>query len=199
MMCRGGIYDILGGGFHRYSTDEHWLIPHFEKMLYDNAQLALAYLRGYLLTGEMEFKNTCEGILNFMATELYDPAGGLYSSIDADSEGIEGKFYIWTYEELQSALSQDEFKFLSNVFDLSEKGNFDDKVILQHQKSYRELIIEMGLKSESFYTILDHIRLKLLQLRSKRIHPSIDDKILTSWNALAMISFAEAARYLKSP
>jgi uncharacterized protein len=199
MMCRGGIYDILGGGFHRYSTDEHWLIPHFEKMLYDNAQLALAYLRGYLLTGEMEFKTTCEGILDFLARELLDPAGGLYSSIDADSEGIEGKFYIWTYGELRSILSQDEFNFLSNVFHLPIEGNFNGKVILQHQKSRRELIIELGMDSELFDSLFDSIQLKLFDIRTKRIHPSIDDKILTSWNALALISFAEAARYLNRP
>ncbi len=199
MMCRGGIYDILGGGFHRYSTDELWLIPHFEKMLYDNAQLALAYLRGYLLTGEKELKNTCEGILDFMISELRDPAGGFYSSLDADSEGIEGKFYTWTFEELRSNLSNDEFQFLSKACNISEDGNFEGKVILRYQKSHREMMVNMGLESEIFYFKLENIRTKLLQLRSKRIHPSLDDKILTSWNALAMISFAEAARYLNRP
>jgi len=199
MMCRGGMYDILGGGFHRYSTDELWLIPHFEKMLYDNAQLSLAYLRGYLLTGEDEFKNTCEGILNFMSIELRDPAGGFYSSIDADSEGIEGNFYTWSFEELRSNLSLDEFHFLTKVYNISEEGNFGGKVILQHQKSHLEAILEMGLENDVFYSKLENIRLKLFQLRSKRIHPALDDKILTSWNALTLLSFAEAARYLNRP
>lgn len=190
-MAQGGMYDLVSGGFARYSVDAHWLVPHFEKMLYDNAQLSRAYLHAYLLTGVEYFRKITEQTLDFVLRELAHPDGGFFSSIDADSEGEEGKFYIWDYLELKQLLSMEEFDLLENTCTISESGNFEGKNVLRRKNA--------GLASPDIEKRLDLIFQKLLITRSKRVRPATDDKVLVSWNAWMSITFAEAGRYLKNP
>jgi uncharacterized protein len=180
-MAAGGIYDQLGGGFHRYSVDQRWLVPHFEKMLYDNALLARAYLDGWLLTGETDFRRVVEETLAFVARELRSPEGGFYSSLDADSEGEEGKFYLWTPAELKTALGAERAEQLAAVFDVTEAGNFEGRSILHPVVS--------GASQ-----LLDEARAGLMMERERRIRPHRDDKIIAGWNGLMLRAFAEAAR-----
>lgn len=202
-MSRGGMYDILGGGFARYSVDNLWKTPHFEKMLYDNAQLALAYLHGYLLTGEASFRQVCERTLDFLLREMRHPAGGFYSSLDADSEGQEGKYYVWEYAAIQSALG-DDFEIFKAAYDLSPKGNTDahgleGMIILQRAQDDKSLAARFNLTEGAAQVngILETCRERLFQLRQARVRPGTDDKLLTAWNALALTALAEAGRYLK--
>lgn len=197
VMNRGGLYDIVGGGFHRYSTDNSWLVPHFEKMLYDNAQLALVYLHGYLLTGDITFKYTCEETLDFIQREMLHPSGGFFSSLDADSDDGEGHYYLWTLDELQTILSQEEFVFLSRIYSLPENGNFERKIILKKTGPDETLSSHLDLSLSDFRLKLQAIHQKLFAYRSQRNPPAADDKVITAWNALALKAFAEAARYLK--
>lgn len=198
-MARGGMYDLVGGGFARYSTDDLWLVPHFEKMLYDNAQLALVYLHGYLVSGRLDFRRVCEETLDFLVRELRHPAGGFYSSLDADSEGEEGKFYLWTRQEIQSALAPDDFQLASLAYRLDGPANFEGKFVLQRSLDDERLAAVAGLAPERLPERLKAIHQRLLEVRSERIRPATDDKVLTAWNALALIAFAEAARYLDRP
>jgi uncharacterized protein YyaL (SSP411 family) len=204
-MSRGGMYDLLGGGFARYSTDNDWLIPHFEKMLYDNAQLALAYLRGYLITGNERYRTICESTLDFILREMTlisdetGPSGGFFSSLDADSEGVEGKYYCWTYAELKSILSSDQFELATTVYNLSTAGNFEGAIILQQSAVDSILADQLGLTREQFSQRLEELNRQLLSIRTNRIRPMTDDKIIVSWNGLALVAFAEAARYLNRP
>ena len=199
-MAKGGMYDVIGGGFARYSTDNEWLVPHFEKMLYDNAQLTLAYLHAFLITGNESFRMVCEQTLDFVARELQHPEGGFYSSLDADSEGSEGKYYLWSLAEIQSALVDPEDRALAlAALTITEAGNFEGKNILRRLLSDEQL-------AAHFSTSVDHIsrqfRLvneQLLAYRQSKIHPATDDKIIVSWNALMLAAFAEAGRYLKNP
>ena len=199
-MSLGGLFDVVGGGFHRYSTDDHWLVPHFEKMLYDNAQLALVYLHAYLITHDESFRAVCEETLSFIQREMLGPEGGFFSSLDADSEGEEGKFYTWTPDEILLALQDpDELKFIQLVYSLPKAGNFDGKIILQKKEPDTVLAERTGLPPSEFRVRLRRIHKKLLEVREKRVRPSTDDKILVSWNALALRVFSEAARYLDNP
>ncbi|NMC80881.1 MAG: thioredoxin domain-containing protein, partial [Chloroflexi bacterium] len=186
-MNRGGIYDVVGGGFHRYSTDAHWLVPHFEKMLYDNAQLARTYLHAYLLTGEVPLRQTCEETLDFILKEMTHPEGGFYSSLDADSEGEEGKFYLWTPEEIRQALpeAEDQDRILS-FYNVTEAGNFEGKTIFQ----------QTGETPAEMYLPLQKAKKQLDRFRARRQPPATDDKVLVFWNALMLQTLAEAARYL---
>ena len=188
-MARGGMYDIIGGGFARYSIDDHWLVPHFEKMLYDNAQLARAYLHAYMLTGLPHHRQVCEETLDFILREMTDSQGGFYSSIDADSEGEEGLFYSYTYEEIQEILSDEEFSALADAYTIAVGGNFEGRIVLQ-----RKLDLE---SMQSLEPVLQTARQKLFEHRSVRVRPATDDKVLTAWNAWMATTFAEAARYLK--
>jgi uncharacterized protein YyaL (SSP411 family) len=188
-MSMGGMYDLIGGGFARYSVDNQWLVPHFEKMLYDNAQLARAYLHAYLLTGKPLYRQICEETLDFTLREMTHPAGGFFSSIDADSEGEEGIFYTWRFAELQDLLDEEEFEALSQAYSINEKGNFEGKIVLQHKQKPSE---RAGLTPH-----LQSAHQKLFAARSSRIRPATDDKVLTAWNAWMNIAFSEAARYLK--
>jgi uncharacterized protein YyaL (SSP411 family) len=188
-MARGGMYDLVGGGFHRYSTDDNWLVPHFEKMLYDNAQLAQAYLHGFLLSGDPFLRKICEETLQFIKDELTHPDGGFYSSLDADSENEEGKFYLWSFDELRSELGQNEFELLRANFDISPNGNFEGKIIL------RRLDIPNSA-SRMVEEKIQPILVTLNKIRARRSRPAVDDKVLTFWNALAIQAFAEAGRYL---
>jgi len=195
-MARGGMYDVVGGGFARYSVDSFWRTPHFEKMLYDNAQLALVYLHAYLLTGEMQFQSVCEETLDFILREMTHSDGGFYSSLDADSEGEEGKFYVWTAEELKSVLV-DDYDFFKTAYGITESGNWEGKTILQRALDDSTLASKFGIDTETVIAKLTDCHAKLLSRRNERIRPGTDDKVLVSWNALALVAFAEAGRYLK--
>jgi uncharacterized protein YyaL (SSP411 family) len=196
-MRRGGMYDILGGGFSRYSVDTIWLVPHFEKMLYDNAQLARVYLHAYQLTNEPAFRDVCEATLDFVLGEMTHPQGGFYSSLDADSEGEEGKFYLWAPEEIHTTLSdaQDSALFMA-AYGVSELGNFEGKNILRHSLADTMLAERFNLAEESITERLNCLRTRLLEARSHRVHPNTDDKVLVSWNGLMLSVFSEAGRAL---
>jgi uncharacterized protein YyaL (SSP411 family) len=182
-MARGGMYDQLGGGFHRYSVDDHWLVPHFEKMLYDNALLARVYLHAWQVTGESFYRTITEEILDYVVREMTDPAGGFYSTQDADSEGEEGKFFVWTAQEIRDVLGDEADKFMA-AYGVTRHGNFEGKNIL-------EFVGDMDQRPA-----LAEARRKLFKVREKRVHPGRDDKVLTSWNGLMLAAFAEAARAL---
>ncbi|RMD84381.1 MAG: thioredoxin domain-containing protein [Candidatus Dadabacteria bacterium] len=176
-MAYGGIYDHLGGGFARYSTDAKWLVPHFEKMLYDNALLALAYLEAYLATKQQFFADVAKETLNYILRDMTSPQGGFYSAEDADSEGEEGKFYVWTDKSLRDALSPEEYRVLEDFFEVPKGGNFDGgKIILSFKKTKNW--------QERYTPPLRPVMEKLLKIRSKRKRPFKDDKIITSWNGL---------------
>ncbi len=193
-MRLGGIYDQIGYGFHRYSTDKRWFLPHFEKMLYDQAMLSYTYLEAYQLTGKKFYADVAEEIFEYIHREMISPEGAFYSAEDADSEGEEGKYYVWGLEELKGILSESELKFLKERFNLTEVGNFIDEV---HRKSTGKNVLFLNNRlSEKEKTIFEPIRKKILSLRAKRIHPLKDTKVLTDWNGLMIASFAKAARVL---
>jgi uncharacterized protein YyaL (SSP411 family) len=197
-MARGGMYDVIGGGFARYSVDDIWLVPHFEKMLYDNAQLARAYLHGYLVTKEEWFREVCERTLDFIQRELRNEQGGFLSSLDADSEGEEGKFYIWSWKEIQEIIEDPKTRDLVIAgYGISKDGNFEGKNILRRAESDEKLAEKFQLDPAEIKGYLEAGRKALFAARRQRIRPGTDDKVLTSWNALALIAFAEAGRYLK--
>lgn len=199
-MQRGGMYDVIGGGFARYSTDNHWLVPHFEKMLYDNAQLALAYLHAHLITGKQEYREVCTQTLDFVLREMTHPSGGFYSSLDADSDGEEGKFYTWTPDEIRRGVSAET---AANVFisayGVTETGNFEGANVLQRKLTDTALAKQFSVTVADVRQLLETASEELLAFRSKRIRPATDDKILTGWNGLMLRTFAEAGRYLKEP
>ena len=202
-MAHGGIYDQIGGGFARYSVDAHWLVPHFEKMLYDNAQLSRLYLHAWQLTGDAYFKSIAEDIYDYILREMTAPAGGFYSATDADSEGEEGKFFVWTIEEAAEALAPivDEapraLEIAIEVFGLSPQGNFEGANILHLPRPLDETAINLGLSVDELTASIASIKRQLYAVRAERVPPSLDDKILTSWNGLMLASLAEAARVLK--
>jgi len=196
-MNRGGIMDIVGGGFARYSTDDHWLIPHFEKMLYDNAQLALAYLHGGLLERDELLVTTATRTLEFILRELTHSDGGFFSSLDADSDGVEGKFYLWSLAELKLAIgSADDFEWFTQVYNLPAMGNFDGSIILQQKMRLDELAEQFGSPLHEVQQRLEVIHQRLFEVRSRRSRPSTDDKVLLAWNGLTLRALAEAGRYL---
>jgi uncharacterized protein len=197
-MSQGGMYDVVGGGFHRYSTDDDWLVPHFEKMLYDNGQLALAYLHAYLLTGKAGFRQVCTETLDFISRELTHSAGGFCSSLDADSEGQEGKYYIWSPAEVEAALPDPTIRALfDQVYTVTPQGNFEGHNILQRKSSLEELAGQLGLHESELIQRLDSIHKRLYTFREQRVRPATDDKVLVSWNSLALRAFAQAGRYLQ--
>jgi hypothetical protein len=199
-MARGGMYDVVGGGFARYSVDDNWLVPHFEKMLYDNAQLAREYLHAYLLTREPFYRRICEETLDFVLREMTDEQGGFYSSLDADSEGEEGKFYVWTLAEIEETLSdKKDAAFFVAAYGVTPEGNFEGRTVLQRALDDEALAEQFGLGAEEVQSKLDESHSKLLAAREKRVRPATDDKALVSWNGLMLAAFAEAARYLKRP
>jgi hypothetical protein len=192
-MARGGMYDVVGGGFARYSTDDDWHIPHFEKMLYDNAQLARVYLHAWQVTGEPSFRRLVDETLGFVAREMLSPEGGFYSSLDADSEGEEGKFYAWTLEELRTTLGE-SFDFFVSAYGVTAMGNWEGKTILQRALDDAALSIRFVMNREQVAEKLADCHAKLLTRRNKRVRPGTDDKVLTTWNGLMLSSFAEAGR-----
>ncbi len=186
-MAYGGIYDHIGGGFHRYSVDERWIVPHFEKMLYDNALLSKSYLEAYQLTRENLYKNIASETLNYVLREMYNPEGGFYSSQDADSEGMEGKYYLWKSKEIKQILGNDASAFI-DYYGITSEGNFEHGLNIIYIPDSSKTIDDELLKN---------CRLKLFNERNKRIKPTTDDKIITSWNALMISSMAFGYQILK--
>lgn len=195
-MARGGMYDVVGGGFSRYSTDNHWRVPHFEKMLYDNAQLVRAYLHAWQVSGEPFYRRIVEESLDFVLRELTDPQGGFYSSLDADSEGIEGKFYVWDAAEIEQTLSED-WEFFKAAYGVTAQGNWEGRTVLQRALDDATLSARFALPEAGVAAKLAESHRKLLAAREKRIRPGLDDKVLTGWNGLMLSAFAEAARALE--
>jgi uncharacterized protein YyaL (SSP411 family) len=196
-MANGGIYDHLGGGFHRYSVDAQWLVPHFEKMLYDNALLSRVYLHAYLMTGNTFYRRIVEETLDYVVREMTSPEGGFYSTQDADSEGEEGKFFVWTPEEIEAALSARDAALFMQYYDVTQRGNFEGKNILHVSRDVEEIAKEAKITRKRLQDSLQQGREQLLHAREQRVKPGRDEKVLTSWNGLMLRSFAEAARYLK--
>ena len=192
-MARGGMYDVVGGGFSRYSTDNFWRVPHFEKMLYDNAQLARAYLHAWQVTHEPSFKQVVNETLDFVAREMTHPEGGFYSSLDADSEGEEGKFYVWTQAEIREQL-QENSEFFEAAYGITAKGNWEGKIVLQRALDDAIFAVCFQLDPDTVTTKLREWHAKLLTARTRRIRPGTDDKVLTAWNGLMLATVAEAAR-----
>ena len=197
-MANGGIYDQLGGGFHRYATDAIWLVPHFEKMLYDNAQLIRIYLHLFQITKEESFKRIAVETLDYVRREMLDERGGFYSTQDADSEGEEGKFFVWTPREVEEILGEDDAKLFNSYFDISPDGNFEEKNILQRLYSGEEAAQALHVSEDRLSEAIEGGRKLLFEKREERIKPFRDEKILTAWNGLMLAAFAEAAAVLNS-
>jgi uncharacterized protein YyaL (SSP411 family) len=196
-MAAGGIRDHVGGGFHRYSTDRYWRVPHFEKMLYDNAQLASVYAEAYRITARDDFKQVVEEILAFVDREMSDPAGGFYAALDAETDAREGAFYVWTREELEDALDADAFALLADVYGVSAGPNFEEHSVLLLPRSLADAAKKHKLTPAELSQRLAPIRQKLLAVREKRKRPLTDTKVLAGWNGLMIRGLADAGRLLK--
>jgi hypothetical protein len=197
-MAHGGIYDQLGGGFHRYTVDAIWLTPHFEKMLYDNAQLIKIYLHLFQITSDEFYKRIAVETLEYVKREMLDAKGGFYSAQDADSEGVEGKFFIWTPNEIEEILGTDDAQIFNFYYDVSEEGNFEEKNILNVKNSLAETAEVLKVSVEDLQQSLENSHEKLFREREKRIKPFRDEKVLTGWNGLMLAAFAEASAILDS-
>ncbi len=196
-MAWGGIYDHVGGGFARYSVDANWLVPHFEKMLYDNALLARVYLHAYQVTGNAHYRQVVEETLDWTLREMTEDGGGFYSSLDADSEGVEGKFYVWSQAEIEQILGDDAPLFMAR-YDVTARGNWEGHNILNTTHSnLADVAAQFDLSIAAAQKTLAAARQKLFAVRAQRIWPGLDDKILTAWNGLMLAAFAEAGRVLK--
>ncbi len=191
-MAQGGIYDQIGGGFARYSVDDVWLVPHFEKMLYDNAQLVSLYLHGYQATKKPLFKKIVEETLEYVTREMTHASGGFYSASDADSEGVEGKYFVWTVDEIDSVLDPPDAELAKALWGISDEGNFEGSNILYLPISEAEFLSRSAQEPDDLRNDIERVKKLLLDARSKRVAPDIDTKILTSWNALMLKAFAEA-------
>ncbi len=204
---RGGIHDHVGFGFHRYATDQTWLVPHFEKMLYDQALLVMAYLEAYQATGQKTYEETAKNILTYVLRDMTDSKGGFYSAEDADSEGVEGKFYVWSEEEIRGTLPPQEADFIIRVFNIEKDGNFLDESarirtganILHLKKTLPEVASELKISEQEIQNRWTAARHKLFSVREKRIPPSKDDKILTDWNGLMIAALAKASAAFRDP
>ncbi len=192
-MGKGGIFDQVGGGFHRYSTDARWLVPHFEKMLYDNALLPVVYVEAYQITKDPFYIDIIKKTLGFVLREMTSPEGGFYSALDADSEGEEGKYYVWSKKEIAEILGKDADVFCL-YFDVTDGGNFEGHTILNNNINASTVAFHFGIGEDQVRKIITDDQKKLLEARSKRIRPGLDDKILTSWNALMISAFAKGYR-----
>ena len=202
-MASGGIYDQVGGGFARYSVDAHWLVPHFEKMLYDNAQLSRLYLHAWQITNDSAFRSVAEDIYDYILREMTSPLGGFYSATDADSEGEEGKFFVWTIEEVAEALIPigdrlpRALEIAIEAFGMTPQGNFEGSNILHLPRPLGETAEVLGMTGDELKRAIRVIKDQLYRVRAERVPPGLDDKILTSWNGMMLASLAEAARVLK--
>lgn len=197
-MAKGGIYDQLGGGFHRYSTDEYWLVPHFEKMLYDNALLARTYLEAYQVTGSLYYREVVEETLNYVQRDLSHPEGGFYSAEDADSEGVEGKFYVWEEAEIDQVLDPRTAEIFKDHFGVAQNGNWEGQNILHRRRDITSHARQLGWEERELKQVLGQARKRLLEIRDSRVRPGLDDKILASWNGLMLCAFSEAAFVLQN-
>jgi uncharacterized protein YyaL (SSP411 family) len=206
-MRQGGIYDHVGFGFHRYSTDQEWLVPHFEKMLYDQAMLAMAYVEAYQAMGNEEYKKTAEEIFTYVLRDMTASSGGFYSAEDADSEGVEGKFYVWTEAEIRKVLTKKEADFFIKLFNVEKGGNFLEEAtgketganIMHLKKSLSEMALDLKMSEQNLQDQLESAREKLFTDREKRIHPHKDDKVLTDWNGLMIAALAKGSRAFGEP
>jgi len=196
-MALGGMYDQLGGGFHRYSTDSYWLVPHFEKMLYDNALLSRLYLHAFQATGHDLYLRIVQETLDYVLREMTDEEGGFYSSQDADSEGEEGKFFVWTPKEVEEALGEEDAHIFNAYYDVTSVGNFEGNNILNVPRDAETVTDELDVTPERLEEVLQRGKKALLEVRERRVPPARDDKILTAWNGLMLRSFAEAAAVLQ--
>ncbi len=198
-MSNGGIHDQIGGGFHRYSTDAEWKIPHFEKMLYDQATLLLAYTEAYQTTGDINYASTARGIADYVLRDMLTPDCAFSSAEDADSEGEEGKFYTWTLKELDHALGEDDASIAARLFGVTDPGNFREKPganVLHIAAPDKTLSQEFCLESSEYKEKITSIHLRLLEARNKRIRPPLDDKVLTDWNGLMIAALSKAGASL---
>jgi len=196
-MAEGGLYDQLGGGFARYSVDQQWMIPHFEKMLYDNGQLLQVYANAGLATGDPLFRRVAAETAEWLMRDLQSPQGGYWSTLDADSEGHEGKFYVWSDTEIRERVPADQYAVLSRRFGLDQPANFEGQWHLRITRSLEDIIGELGISERAATAALDSARRTLLAVRSARVWPGRDEKVLTSWNGLAIAGMATAARALR--
>jgi uncharacterized protein YyaL (SSP411 family) len=196
-MAEGGMYDHVGGGFARYSTDEQWLVPHFEKMLYDNALLARVYLHAWQATGSDDHRRVVEETLGWVLREMTSPEGGFHSALDADSEGEEGRFYVWSADEVDALLGPGDGPLFRRWYDVSETGNWEGTNILHTARALDDVARAQGAEPERLRAIVDRGRAVLYEARAKRVWPGLDDKVLTSWNAMMLHAFAEAGRVLE--
>jgi hypothetical protein len=204
---RGGIFDQLGFGFHRYSTDRQWLVPHFEKMLYDQALLAMAFTEAYQATGDESHARTVREIFDYVLRDLRAPEGAFFTAEDADSEGEEGRFYLWRMEELRGLLAPEALRLAAAAFSLAQEGNFTDPLesaprgdnILHLGGPPVQIAASLGMTETAFHQGLEALRLRLLAARGKRVRPQRDDKILTDWNGLMIAALSRAARILNEP
>lgn len=191
-MAHGGIYDHLGGGFHRYATDHRWLAPHFEKMLYDNAQLAVVYYQAYQITHDRFYRQIADHTLDYVLRDMTDSTGGFHSSEDADSEGIEGKFYLWSVEEISNIFDSETSELVQEYYGVTQKGNFENgNSILHIPVPIRQFAKNKALSESKFKATMDQARNELLAVRTGRIRPRKDDKIITSWNGLMIRAFCK--------
>ena len=206
-MRKGGVYDHVGYGFHRYSTDPRWFLPHFEKMLYDQAMLALVFTEAYQATGKKEYEDTARQIFTYVMRDMTSPEGGFYSAEDADSEGEEGKFYVWTEDEITGVLGKDDAELIIKTYNVEESGNFSEEAsgektgsnILYLKKPLPELARSFGMSADEFEGRIDKSRKKLFDVREKRVHPHKDDKILTDWNGLMIAALSKGASVFSDP
>jgi uncharacterized protein YyaL (SSP411 family) len=206
-MRLGGIYDQVGFGFHRYSTDSQWLVPHFEKMLYDQALLAIAYVEAYQVTGNSFYARTAREIFTYVLRDMTDTGGGFYSAEDADSEGVEGKFYLWSLAQIQRILTQSDAQLYQRIFNITVDGNFaspehesaNGNNIPYRKKPLSEISKDLKIPQADLQIRWEGIRQKLFQARKNRIHPFKDDKILTDWNGLMIAALARAGKVFDDP
>ena len=198
-MARGGIYDHLGGGFARYSTDAYWLVPHFEKMLYDNALLLSCYLEGYQLTGDAFYKQVSKEICEYILRDMTSPEGGFYATEDADSEGVEGKFYVWSEAEIDELLGSEESRIFKHCYDVTAHGNWEESNILNLPKPLKESADDLLIPLDELESRLACSKAYLYEAREKRIHPGKDTKVLASWNGLMIAALANASVVLQEP
>jgi uncharacterized protein len=193
-MAEGGLYDQVGGGFHRYSTDEYWLVPHFEKMLYDNALLAKVYLEAFQATGEPTYRRVASEVLEYVQREMTSPSGGFYSATDADSEGEEGKFFVWTPAEIEAILGEADARIFNEYYDVTERGNWEGHSIPNVTRSGPRVAARLGMGPDDLRLKMASLRAKVYEARKARVAPGLDDKVLTAWNGLMIGAMAEGAR-----
>ena len=198
-MARGGIHDHVGGGFHRYSTDPFWLVPHFEKMLYDNGQLAAVYALACEATGSQEYELAARGICDWVLREMRDPQGGFYSALDADSEGVEGKFYLWTRDEVAELLGGETADLACDLLNIRAEGNYADEATGRRTGLNIPHLSQHGLPDEALWPFVQEVQARLLERRNARVWPHRDDKVLAAWNGLMISGLAIAGRALNEP